>query len=203
MEKNFLPEWSPPVLVWGVGRTYIEFLARNRAGIRRRYRLTFNLNRIHNLSIRRQRGQDICRQLHWWLSSGFPIDDFKVDTVQLKVVVDADAQRKNMGLIEAMDLARKIKHNPEREKTNASFSSHVRRFIHYLGRANLNHLKIGEVGRVHALGYLDYYRLEKRVRPSTYNNVIAHMHALFEVLRQRSYLDVNPFANIPKLKTTK
>lgn len=84
MEKKISPAYTYPRLILRGYRTYIEFYATNRQGKYKRYRQTFNLNRIMNINDRKERGLDICSKIKYWLTSGRCIDDFE----ERKVIIE-------------------------------------------------------------------------------------------------------------------
>lgn len=224
MKKKFVPTFRPPVLVLGQSRTYIKVFAVQKDGTyalrsdgsKKPYRPTFELNRIPELNIRKERGEIICKKIYWWLSNGFYFEDFEESKVSLQLIqqsVDKDVEKSNIKKDEhkrkavtvrvAMQEARRLKASTKKVHTNKSYNSHINRFLYFLELKGWDQLDIMEITPSMAIQYMDYYLYDKQCRNATYNNVIIHQHAIFEALKIRGYIDVNPFGGIKKLKKQK
>lgn len=206
MKKKFSPSYTIPVYKRGY-RSFIEFWALDSKGTYSRYRPTFNLNRIHHLPTRDERGWDLCAKIRWWLEQGNCIDDFEERKVILEIKaaerveepVDEAKEKQLTDISEALQISRKVKHS-KKDKTNKSYRSHARRFLAYLDEKGSGDMAVGSINRTIAMEYLDYYKLEREVTNNTLNNVITHMRSLFTPLVDRGYINANPFSKLPSYR---
>lgn len=205
MNKKFLPAYEPPRLVDGKYRWYIVWYAPDSDGIRRRFRETFNLNRIQDLGLRRRRGEAIVAKLEWWLSKNRKSEKFDEMAVAREWMVASGEQDRDNTLpltnvIEAMELGVKLKATSDRHSSNRTYRSIGGMFIDFLKKRKWDHLCIGELSRRHANAFLDDCFVEKQLTERTYNNYLRTTRTIFSVLQDREYTSDNPFSGIPLKK---
>ncbi len=208
MKKKFCPSYTYPTLKNGY-RTYIEFNAmsylEDKNGVYTRFRKTFNLNRIHNLPDRKERGEDLCAKIKHWLKAGHCIDDFEEHKVFTQIRQEATKVVENTKLstnaFEALDIALQLKHSDVKTSSNRTNLSHIRRFKEFLKNKKYHNFAINDISKVIAFEYLDYYKLERKVRNNTLNNIIIHLRALLNPIKDRGYMLDNPFAGIKPYKS--
>ena len=207
MKKKFCSSYSFPVYKSGY-RSFIEFWATDSNGEKKRFRPTFDLNRIHNMPDRHERGRDLCKKLRFWLEQGFYFEDFnELEVIHLiKKQEQKQAKAKNktekqlITVLDALEIGLRLKHNPEKTSTNNSYASHVRRFTIFLKKYGYSELSISNIDQEIIYEYLDYYKLNRGVRNNTINNIITHLKSIFYSLKSRGYLKENPFVGMKKYK---
>lgn len=162
-----------------------------------RIRKTFDLNRSHfvtNPTLREARAREI-------------LDKKRLE--HANPTLQKEIRRAALGateIVEAMNVALKIKCASDREHTRITYSSFTRIFCQWLKEQDLEHLPVGSFDRAKAKSFLDWVLLERKTRDGnavggrTYNNYILNMRSLFYELVDREYLSENPFANMKKRK---
>ncbi len=203
MKKNFLPTYEPPRLVCGNNRWYILFYAPDNRGHRTRYRPTFNLNRINDVDLRRERGHELVAKMNWWLVNGQ--DAWRFDE---RLVPPLDQQEINplpeTNIMEAFEVARNVKANSDRKDTNKCYNSIFNLFTRFLKKKKWHRMPIKQFSRRHAIAYMDHCIVDRKVGPCTYNNNIIVLRALLYALIEREYYpSENPFAKIKMKKLPK
>lgn len=203
MKKKFLPAFEPPRLVCGDNRWYILFYAPNEKGNRTRYRPTFNLNRISDIDLRRERGNELVAKLNWWLVNGQ--EPWRFDE---RLVPPLQQQEENLlpetNIIEALEVARSVKANSDRRDTNKNYNSVFRLFTDFLKKRKWHRMAIQQLSRRHAIAYMDHCVIDRKVGAHTYNNNIVLLKAMLYALIEREYyMHENPFSKIKMKKLTK
>ena len=192
-----MPAYQPARLIKGSSRWYISFYVRAPSGEQRKYRPTFNLNRIYNLKQREERGLELTKKINWWLENGKPIDKFDERKVVFQIKeVKLTNPKLETPILEAIEIAKKIKCSSDREETNRTYSSICHLFSNYLHNYQLNEIKIGEFEKPHAVGYMDHCTIDRKVGSNTYNNNLREMRTIFNVLLDRGYVLTNFFKEI-------
>ena len=198
MPKKILPTWEPARLVEGGSRWYILFYA-DVGGKRERFRITFNLNRINNIDHRRQRGQELAGKLTWWISQGkspYAFDERKVPALE---IID-QPEKYNTRLMDALELARKLKTQSDREDTNRTYDSICNLLARWMEKEGISNMRVGDLRREHAAAYLDHCVIDRKVGFQTYNNNLRDARVIFNCLVDRGYLSENPFNGFPYKK---
>ena len=213
MKKNVCA-WSPAILEYwkeaGKQRLRISYWQTDpSSGKRDRFRPTFGLNRQRLISsgLQEQTAKILVDKINKVLPLGYP---FLVDLDGLPVKKDgAGADRlarfKNgvgesadlsmVPVLEALELARKIKCNTDRKETVKTYNSTVGQLKRFITSSGLESMAIGEFSRQLAIAYLDAAE-ERGIGNNTYNNIIRNCRAVFSCLMEREYLLVNPFQKI-------
>ncbi|HQU51429.1 MAG TPA: tyrosine-type recombinase/integrase [Saprospiraceae bacterium] len=155
-----------------------------------RFRETFDLNRIQDLSERLAKANLIIRDINRKLPDGYPFD------------ADYYSKIKKTNLLDAIEKAAAIKCNTDRERTRHGIESMVRIFRMFIEKNQLQDMRIGAFDHRHALAFLDYAAMERKVGNRTYNNYIERMRAMCTELVQRGYLDENPFSKMKNKKVS-
>jgi len=153
-----------------------------------RIRETFNLNRVKDLKIRKREAERIRDEINALLPTGFPYNK-----EELKLVP-------KVSIIEALGVALEIKVAKRRVDTVRGYRSIFNIISRYLEAKGLCDLDVKLFDKKHAMGFLDMLLTEKDISAVTWNNNKIHMLSLFNVLKARNYVDVNPFQGIKKLK---
>ena len=189
MKKKFLPSFQPPRLVKASQGWYIVWYeAEPATGQLKRFRNTFQLNRIKNKVTRLQRAQAVIEEITRGLASGG--------------YAFAGMQESGLGftpLADAMQLARTLKASTGVEATNHSYNSHIRLFLQWAQGQALAGLPVKAFSRLHAMRFLDSRRA-LGVGASTYNNYITFMRSIWSALQERGYVENNPWAQVRKAK---
>lgn len=163
-----------------------------------RFRRTFNLNRTKDLILREKVYLQKVREVNNQLAIGMPYVDMRESRV-------ASAQQRkliNIPILEALALAETIKCNTDRKRTIDVVQSMCRIFTEFVKKDGLKKLKINQLTRKHAIAFLDYGLVDRKIGPRTYNNYIERMKAILNELVEREYLKVNPFTKMKKKKIT-
>ena len=108
----------------------------------------------------------------------------------------------NKGLInieEAIDFVLECKEKNVRKRTFHSYRSHATFLKRFLKANKLHRIPIEDFNSTHAQDFLDWYKKKRSISNRTYNNVILSMNAIFNFLRRRNYILLNPFVNIERL----
>lgn len=162
-----------------------------------RLRKTFDLNRSHfvtNPTLREARAREI-------------LDKKRLEHANPNL--QKEIRRAALGateIVEAMNVALRIKCASDREHTRITYSSFTRIFCQWLKEQDLEHLPVASFDRARAKSFLDWVLLERKNRDGnavggrTYNNYILNMRSLFYELVDREYLTENPFSNMKKRK---
>ncbi len=203
MKKNFLPAFELPRLVCGNSRWYILFYAPNEKGERTRYRPTFNLNRINDIDLRRERGNELVAKMRWWLVNGQ--DPWRFDE---RLIPPLDQKEENLlpetNILEAFEVARSVKANSDRADTNKNYNSVFNLFTAFLKHKKWHRMSIKQFSRRHAIAYMDHCVVDRKVGAFTYNNNIVLLRAMIYALIEREYyLHENPFSKIRMKKLPK
>jgi integrase/recombinase XerD len=157
---------------------------------RHRFRETFDLNRIKNIDDRLEKARMVIKEINRKLPDGYPFD------------ADYYSKVKKTNILEAYKKAGEIKCNTDRQRTKDIVKSVLSVFRTYIEKNQLQNMRIGAFYHRHALDFMDYIALERKVGNRTYNNYIERMRALSTELVQRGYLDYNPFSKIKNKKVS-
>jgi len=200
-KKNFLPAYEPPRLVRARDRWYISFYAEDDldGGQRKKFRPTFNLNRINSLKDREARAAELVAKLQVWLQSGKAISKFQESKVRVTAEVAEDFPLLRTPVAEAIAHIVKLK-GSLRYDTERSYKSVARKFVEFLERKKWGTMDIGDVSKMHARGYLDDCIITRKLSPTSWNNQVSFLRTIFNDLMDRGYTQENPFAGISKKK---
>ncbi|MCP3928091.1 MAG: hypothetical protein GY705_03205 [Bacteroidetes bacterium] len=200
MNKKILPAWEPARLVQGRTRWYISFYAfDDRDGKRKKFRPTFNLNRIHDETKRMQRGKDLAEKVNWWLTKGKPISEFDEINVRNNPFGESYVEINELtriNTIKAIQFAIDLKCNGSRKDTARSYKSIRGLFIKFLKDSGWDKIAIFELQKKYAIAYIDHCKIDRKLGNWSYNNNIRHLRAICNELKNRGYISVNPFSRI-------
>lgn len=191
------PYLKPPKLVkgWKWLIEWEEFVPGTTDKIR--VRKTFDLNRARFVAepqLREERAQQILEEKRREY----------MDAGRQKAVLQASLGTTNV--VDALDVALRIKCATDREHTRITYNSFRNIFVEWLEGQGWQHLPVSAMDRAKANIFMDHVLLERRTRDGaaissrTYNNYIINMRALFYELVKREYLPENPFANMKPRK---
>jgi len=195
----------------------------------KRFRRTFVLNRIKDLTHRNDLAAYKIKNINKVLKTGKPWHDRLLESMSKETkeeilrreLKDAEAlvnrikgkltkltgRVEDLGdtlLVEAMDIAEKLKCNTDRQRTIDVVTSMCRIFKTFLKKRGWLKLRVKDFTRRKAMAFLDYGVIERGIQARTYNNYIERMKSLMYELVQREYIaeGENPFSGIKKKKVT-
>lgn len=196
-----MPAYELPRLVRARDRWYISFYACDDldADRRKKFRPTFNINRMTNLKEREVRAQELVLKLRAWLEAGKPISKFDERKVRLDASIDEDMPLLRTPVKEAINHIVELK-GSLRADSLRSYKSVAKLFLEYLHKKNQGGMEVGDIGKQHARGYLDDCIISRKLSPTSWNNQISFMRTIFNDLKERGYVRENPFTEIKKKK---
>jgi len=179
-------EYVPAVFKELKLRSYIEYYQWHPVKKKKiRFRKTYDLNRIKDPELRKEKAKIIINEINQRLQFGWPFEDLK-------------KQVETLSINEAMKLALKIKLHSNSLATRNSYSSIIKTFLKYIDEIKIGNHLIKTFDKVKAISYLDYCFEEKKLSPITYNNYVNKLKACFYALVERGHIDKNPFKGIKK-----
>lgn len=185
--KNLIAmiHYIPARLVRAKDRWYILYYQTNpTTGKRERHRVTFDLGRLRDKQGRLQAAKDIVDSINARLPYGYPYDeDFYSRTVTTNV-------EQAFQLVE--QLGADLRH-----ATKLSYAYSMRKFLSYLKMVGLYNEPIDSITKRIAMAFSDYLILQGLTGRS-HNNDINEMKRVFNVLKSRDIITVNPFDGVPK-----
>jgi integrase len=201
VKKNFMPVYEPPRLVRARDRWYISFYCEDDldGGQRKKFRPTFNLNRIASLKDREARALELVAKLRVWLDAGKPISKFHESKVRVTAEVADEFPLMRTPVSVAIDHIVQLK-GSLRHDTARSYKSVARKFVEFLDRKKWGIMEIGDVSKMHARGYLDDCIITRKLSPTSWNNQVSFLRTIFNDLVDRGYMRENPFTGIKKKK---
>lgn len=184
-------------------RWFISFYADDpHTGRRRRYKPTFNLNRIHNLKEREKRAKRLAELVNTWLEAGRDPNDFdELKAMQIGQVVDMSLACTPVR--KAIEYIRDLKIAQGRPDSVKTYKSVARLFLAFMEKRGWGRIEIGSITRAHAAAYLDHCIVDRKVSNTTWNNNLLILHSMFQLLHERGYSDHNPFTGIKYRKYEK
>ena len=196
-----MPVYEPPRLVRARDRWYISFYCEDDldGGQRKKFRPTFNLNRIASLKDREARALELVAKLRVWLDSGKPISKFNESKVRVTAEVADEFPLMRTPVSVAIDHIVQLK-GSLRHDTARSYKSVARKFVEFLDRKKWGSMEIGDVSKMHARGYLDDCIITRKLSPTSWNNQVSFLRTIFNDLVDRGYTRENPFTGIKKKK---
>lgn len=204
MKKNLLPAYEPARLVKGSDRWYIVWYCTNDlTGQYERFRRTFRLNRIFNLTERARRAGQLVERINYWLDQGLPISQFQEEKVVLALQQPIESELMKTNIVEAIELARDVKCQSDRTDSRKTYRSICNLITAFLTEKNWHRLAVGEFRKHHAIAYMDHCLVDRKVGARTYNNNLMILHAFFEVLADRNYVLENPWKDIKRMARRK
>lgn len=210
MKKNVCV-WLPAQLEsWkekGIDRIRISYWQTDpNSGVRRRFRPTFGLNRKRVISSGQQQvlAKEYIKKINAVLPLGYPfivdINGQKLGAIWEKgrganTVGQLDHPLYHTPIIEALEVAKKVKCSSNRYQTRKTYQSAVGQLCRFLKKHELEHLKVSEFSRHYAIQYMDEAG-ESKLTNNSYNNVLLFAKSIFTCLVDREYLPENPFKKI-------
>ena len=198
--KKFFPAFKPPRYVAGNSRHYINIYYTNRGGERVHEKPTFDLNRIHDLRKRRERGLELEAKLYWWLCNKKYLEDFEEHQVPKDYEQKEVEDLSRTNIVQAVQWARDWKMNATNSHTSKlNIKSDAKTLLGYLEKKDMEWRMIGSFQKKEAMAYLMHYLTDRGVKNKTYNGLIGKYRKLFAVLVEMGYLKENPFQGIKRL----
>lgn len=196
-KKNLCLDFKPAELVKGTDRWYIKYYQTEK-GILKRFRLTFDLNRITSLKERELRSLDLLKKVNWWLARGKPVKNFSEELADRYISEEEGLNmQQSTKIIDAVEIALQIKRTKVRPASIRTYDSVGNLFLAYLHDKQMQHFTIAQFTKKHAVNYLDYCAVQRKVGPTTYNNTIQHLRSIFSELVAREYIPTCPFKQVP------
>lgn len=183
-------DWLPARLVKASDRWYISYYAYcPKKGTRRKFRETFNLNRIHNLQKRERRAIHLIELLNWWVDSGNDPVDF---SERAAIVAQQKATKvASISLVEGVELVLQLKEADLRKATMNSYRSVARLFLDFAERKGWSNIDCQQFSKAYAAAYMDSCVIERKLSATSYNNNIRQLRAIFSVLEEKGYVESN------------
>lgn len=183
-------QYMPARLVKGV-RWYVEFYQTNPVTrTKDRVREYCQMNRIKDISERQNWAIRYINELNTkLLPFGYPY----VELAQLP---------ESITLLDAVDMAYKIKCRSDRQKTGRTYGSVVNYFTRYIRSLGREHSQLKDFSFRDAMMFMDHVTLEKKLKARTYNNYRQFMTAIWNELKDRAYVNDNPWSRVKKQKAT-
>lgn len=195
-KKIFCPNYSPAELVKGADRWYIRYYALEK-GAMKRYRVTFDINRITNLKKRELRAQELIGKINWWLSRSKPAKNFREDLADKYIQEENGVNAlESTNIVAAIEFALQIKERNLRKESVRTYNSAGNVFMSWLRSNQLHTYSISQFSKKNATAYMDYCNVTRKVSGITYNNIIQHMRSIFSELVKREYIKVCPFKQV-------
>lgn len=153
---------------------------------------THNINRIKSKKERLKKANQLINKINSELPFGYPFNQIEAtSTLTLKLTPVLDAVNKALELKLA---------ELNRWSSQKGYKGKVNFFKHYIEQKNLSHLKIGEWNAVFTNDFLNYLSLNKKPSPTTYNDYVRQLKAIFDILLAQFYIKENFFDGIKKRK---
>ncbi len=111
-------------------------------------------------------------------------------------------EQENLGftkLTDALYNTLQFKATYTKPRTVQTYRSYINSFIIWLKLTNLENISIESFNYQLAQKFVDYLKIEKKVRNRTFNNYVEHCRAIFNDLVNREYILRNPFNKIKLL----
>lgn len=135
------------------------------------------------------------------LKEGYVINSL-LDEKQFTQAKEEQKRRENLTIIQAFELALKLKKNEISPNTVKAYNTTLERFREYLNAKRLHHQLIQSISPRLVNGYFDWLKAEKNVSNATANNYRTYFRTLVNVLIEREeIIKIDPSRNVPKLKT--
>lgn len=193
MQKKLLPAYIPPRIVKGAEGWWILWYETNPAtGKLERFRKTFSLNRIQNKATRSDRARVILQEIAQRLAAGGYIYGGHQPAGQPYTPVK-----------DALEAALQIKMHSNSSDTRNTYRSTGQIFRKWLEDEKIDTWPVVRFTRREAIAFLDYVRLRRGVGERTYNNYLICLKAIFNTLKDRDYIQANPFDQVKKLRIPK
>lgn len=197
MQKHTKPAYRPAALVEGLKRWYILVYQQGQ-----RLRLTYDLNRIKEVALRRARARVLVDLLNWWMQAGLTVqrfDEAEAQRRRAEAQARGIAPRGHVPLSQALEAALKVKTAGSPEDTTKSYRSVAKLFSAYLVANGWEAMPADQLQRHHVMGYADHCRVDRKASNTTINNNIAILNGMCVWLVDRGYCVVNPCEQIKKL----
>lgn len=177
-------DYRPARLVKTKDRWYIVYYQTNPVSRSlERFRSTFDLGR-YPIEHRIQAASEVISRINSRLPYGYPFDeDFYSRNVALTL-------RKAFDLVTASN-------EDLRHATKLSYASTSRKFLAFAESIKLADEPVEAITRKVAMAFSDHLNL-KGLSGRSHNNDINEMRRVFNVMKSRELITVNPFDNIPK-----
>lgn len=205
--------YEPPTLKRNAWRWYIEYYQTDPVSkALKRFRPTFNLNRkkyLENEALRLQRAAELVALITASLPFGYPfacgllmpglvaaLQQAKpAKAKKEKPKKEKNGQRRTP-LNRALDTACRIKCDTDRDETIRTYQSITKLLKAFFEAKGWGALPVGKVKLRHAIAYMDHCTLERKLGNNTWNNNLRDAKVLFNALKERGYVKVNPFDGI-------
>ena len=163
---------------------YIEYYRKDpKTGKLTRFKERHNINRIKNLRTRYKHAMRIVNSINEELEDSFRYSN----------------SVEQLNIIEAIEIAAKIKCHNVRKKTRETYESKYGIFTKWLQSKELHIISIRQLNNRLVYAFFDDLRLKRSISNTSYNNYLIVIGGLLDVLKDREYIDRNPVKLIKKL----
>lgn len=142
----------------------------------------------HTAAARRETAKEMIKVLNVKLKEGW--SPYQTEQLNLRTAKSA------------LDEILEIKKSQLRIRTYYTYKNIVKQFGIFLEKRHLLKISIDEFNFQHAIAYLDWSQTTYQLENRTVNYRRMHMKSLFNELKYRQFIDVNPFDNIKILPET-
>lgn len=185
--------YLPARLVRGDKKWYILYFQTDPlTGKKKRFRPTFDLNRIKNLNQREIEARNKIIEINRMLPHGYPF------------VHEASEKRAHIiYLIDAIEKAWVIKSaSIGGENSFNSYNLIVNRFKEYIKEVNIDMIDVRDFHRPDAYKFFDHLFRTRNIAAVTYNNYLSYLSGVFNILVDINIVIKNPFKGIENKRVT-
>ena len=112
-----------------------------------------------------------------------------------------EVYKKDITAIEAYMKIVLVKKATLKKRSFISYRNAANRFMQYLKQFNMQEMMLYELSKDFCIEYLDWYQEEFRVGNRTRNNIMTYLRTMAYDLKDRGYVEENPWAGIKKERT--
>lgn len=183
--KKILP-YIPARLVKGQQAWYILYYQTNpKTGVLKRFRETYNINRVKEISNKIRLAKDICKRINKELPHGFPYVD-KNDPSQSSIN-------------EALDFFEENKYPAICDDAIRPYKRLVGDIREWIKKKKLKNKLIRDFSELDAIGIMKFIWDKRNISNNSYNRYIKDAIILFNFLKKyKYYLSDNPFLSVSK-----
>lgn len=183
--------YLPARLMRGKNTWYIVFYQTNPAdGIRRRYRETYDLNRVQRIGERLKLARKLIEDINRKLPFGFPYTEN-----------DGDLRWQNKTVLDVMKSGLNFTNMSGKKKSIQTRTSHYNNFERFIQFKGYQDLSAVQFSRRHAMEFLDFRLMVDKVSVGKRNDSLMRCNQFWKELIKREYFVYNPWQGIDDMKT--
>lgn len=165
---------------------YVSFYIQQPSGEWKEYQRRGGINYEKNKNERLKEGRALCKAIENKLKDGWTPEGYKDSPLTL---------------IEAIEEIQKLKASSFKPKSLRNYKDITGIFKKWLKEKGYTAIHAAQFDTSAARKYLDYLVKEKAYSGSTHNNNLDMMRACFNSMKERKWVEVNPFTGIKRLPT--